>query len=109
MATHSNKAFQWQQVLPLLSCRPSPSFRCIPFISDLLNSDFKGRGAFFYTTDRTDLFADGSRHRHGKRSDISPAQVLPFALVTEELQFSFFLVIQAVAVAYLKPKTSADL
>lgn len=52
----------------------------------------------------TYLFTDRSRHRHGKGSDISAAQVLPFALVTEELQFPFFFVIQAVAVTYLEPK-----
>lgn len=57
--------------------------------------------------DPTYLFADGSRHRHGKRPDISPAQVLPLALVAEELQLSLFLVVQAVAVAHLKTKTSA--
>lgn len=52
----------------------------------------------------TYLFTDRSRHRHRKWTDISAAQVLPFALVTEELQFAFFLVIQAVAVTYLEPK-----
>lgn len=55
--------------------------------------------------DPTYLFADGSRHRHGKRPDISPAQVLPLALVAEELQLSLFLVVQAVAVAHLKTNT----
>lgn len=88
----------------LWSCHVAPpSFWCLPFILDLLNSYFKGQ----YFSDLTYLFADRSRHRHGKRPDISPPQVLPFALVTEELQLSFFLVIQAVAVAHLKPKTSA--
>lgn len=52
----------------------------------------------------TYLFTDRSRHRHGKGSDISAAQVLPFALITEELEFPFFFVIQAVAVTYLEPK-----
>lgn len=52
----------------------------------------------------TYLFTDRSRHRHGEGADIPAAQVLPFALVTEELQLALFLVVQAVAVTHLEPK-----
>lgn len=52
------------------------------------------------------LFADRPRHRHRKRPDIPSAQVLPLALVTEELQFTLFLIIEAIAVAHLNTQTS---
>lgn len=88
------------------AARPSP--RCLRLISDRMPA-FKCQKEgkrHFSALPVTHLFTDRSRHRHGKRTDISAAQVLPFPLVTEELQFSFFLVVQAVAVAHLKPKTS---
>lgn len=53
----------------------------------------------------TYLFADCTRHRHWEWPHIAAAQVLPFALVTEELEFSLLLIIQAVAVAYLQTHT----
>lgn len=53
----------------------------------------------------TYLFADCTRHRHWEWPDIAAAQVLPFALVTEKLEFSLLLIIQTVAVAYLQTHT----
>lgn len=50
----------------------------------------------------TYLFADCTRHSHWEWPDIAAAQVLPFALVTEKLEFSLLLIIQTVAVAYLQ-------
>lgn len=52
------------------------------------------------------LCADCPSHRHGEWPDIASAQVLPFPLVTEELQFSLLFIIQTVAVAYLDTQTS---
>lgn len=49
----------------------------------------------------TTLFTDGPHHRNREGTNIATAQVLPFPLVAEELEFSFLLVVQAVAVAYL--------
>lgn len=59
------------------------------------------KSMFFYVS-FSYLFADRPRHRHGERPDVAAAQVLPFPLVTEELQFSLLLVIQTVTVAYLE-------
>lgn len=105
-----NQAFKCQQVLS--SFEPSlflfqhihhaapASLCCFHFVSDHIPAitcqKTGGRATY--------LFTDRSRHRHGKGTDISAAQVLPFALVTEELQFTFLLVIQAVAVTDLEPK-----
>lgn len=47
------------------------------------------------------LLTDGPHHRNREGTNIATAQVLPFPLVAEELEFSFLLVVQAVAVAYL--------
>ena len=52
------------------------------------------------------LFADCPRHCHREGPDVATAQALPFALVTEELQFSLLLLVQTVAVAYLNTDTS---
>ena len=123
MSTQSNKAFKCQQVLWVFTPHPcfySSShdmwplplstafhFHCVSFHFFQI-SIFKFRRRekrCFFSLVCIYLFADRSRHRHGKRPDISPAQVLPFALVTEKLQLSLFLVIQAVAVAHLKPKS----
>lgn len=51
------------------------------------------------------LFADGPRHGHGERPDVASAQVLPLALVAEELELPLLLVIQTVAVAHLARHT----
>ena len=47
------------------------------------------------------LLTDGPRHGNGEGPDVAAAQVLPFPLVTEELELPLLLVIQAVAVADL--------
>ncbi len=54
------------------------------------------------------LFTDRSSHGDRERPDVTAAQVLSFPLVAEELQLSFFLIIQTVTVSHLRNKSSGQ-
>lgn len=83
----------------------SEKMGCFQIIFDLLTAGETIEKLCFSEFFVSYLFADCTRHRHREWPDIAAAQVLPFALVTEELEFSLLLVIQTVAVAYLKTHT----
>lgn len=83
----------------------SEKMGCFQIIFDLLTARETIEKLCFLEFLASYLFADCTRHCHRERPDIAAAQVLPFALVTEELEFSLLLVIKAVAVAYLKTHT----
>lgn len=53
------------------------------------------------------LLTNSPSHGHGERTHVATAQVLTFPLVTEELQFALFLIVQTVTVTYLNKQRKA--